>query len=198
MVKKWVNDTGEYQDGKRIGETIEYRQWGCMLRRCRVGGYDQVKFPTYIGCTHYPEWESYDLWLEWAGQQVGFLNKDEKGNPWQIDKDILFKGNKYYSPETCVFVPPEVNAFLLTRKSCRGELPVGVYFKKSHQLFIAQISTGLNQKKHLGLFTTPTEAFAAYKVAKESYAKVLAIKYTGLVDPRVIDALNNFTVNIDD
>jgi hypothetical protein len=33
---------------------------------------------------------------------------------------------------------------------------------------------------------------------KEAMAKELAIQYEGLVDSRVVDALNNFVVNIGD
>lgn len=195
--KKWLNPT-ETQDGSKYGKKLpEYAQWNSMKERCRVGGGCQEKIPSYIGCTYVSEWASYDVWVEWARQQVGFLNTDDKGKIWQQDKDILFKGNKVYSPDTCVFVPKEVNTFHTLRSRFRGEYPCGVSFKENNFKYSAKIVRG-GCGKHLGIFDTPEAAFLAYKAAKEAYAKQLAVKYTGLVDSRVVDALNNFTVNIED
>ena len=194
--KKWVNETCKYLGNGKAVILPEYTQWSHMKRRCKTDGDYQTQFPSYLGCTYVPEWKSYDVWLEWARQQVGFLCRDEKGKLYENDKDILFKGNKIYSPDTCVFVSQELNKFLTDSLSARGGYPIGVCLRGDIGKFVAQLSIG--SKRYLGCFDTPTEAFQAYKVAKESKAKELAIKYTGLVDPRVIDALNNFTVNIDD
>lgn len=194
--RKWINETGLHENGKRIGQLDEYLQWNSMRGRCSPV---QRRAPCYIDCTCHTEWESYDVYIEWARQQIGFLNRDDKGRLWQLDKDILLKGNKVYSARVCVFVPSELNKFVLKNEKIRGVCPLGVCWVEQRQKYRANIKMhGLRGNKHLGYFDTPTEAFQAYKVAKESYAKQLAIKYTGLVDPRVIDALNNFTVNIDD
>ena len=37
-----------------------------------------------------------------------------------LDKDILVRGNKLYSPDTCLFVPQEINN-LLTVQNKRGK-----------------------------------------------------------------------------
>lgn len=34
---------------------------------------------------------------------------------WHLDKDILMQGNKFYSPETCCFVPFEINVLFRRR-----------------------------------------------------------------------------------
>lgn len=43
---------------------------------------------------------------------------DENWKPhmegWHLDKDILLKGNKVYSPETCAFVPAKINSLLIS------------------------------------------------------------------------------------
>lgn len=192
--KKWINPTSKSSGGA----LAEYNQWWHIVSRCRVGGYYQASNPTYEGCTFASSWESYDVWVTWARDQVGFLERDAKGALWQIDKDILFKGNKHYSPDTCVFVPREINLFYTERQRFRGDYPKGVYFKKTHQKYVAQVQIGQGSQKHLGVFHTADEAFSSYREAKAEHAKQLAIKYAGLVDPRVIDALNNYEVGIDD
>jgi hypothetical protein len=45
-----------------------------------------------------------------------------------LDKDILYKGNKIYSPDTCVFVPQEINALFVKNDANRGDLPIGVFY----------------------------------------------------------------------
>ena len=175
-----------------------YEKWSGIRKRCKIGGIAQSRCPSYIGCTYSPEWESYDEFCGWAMQQVGHNLLDEAGSRFPIDKDILFKGNKTYSPETCVFVPREINAFYTSRQRFRGDCPKGVYFKKSHQQYVAQVALGQGFQKHLGIYDTVEEAFSKYRAAKIEYARVLAIKYIGLVDNRVIDALNNYEVDVND
>lgn len=197
-MKVWTNSVVMYEVGRGYTSLPQYSQWHSMRSRCRIGSAEQVRNECYLGCTHDPSWHSYDVWMDWAKQQIGFLNRDEKGAVWQLDKDILIKGNKYYSPETCVFVPAALNKFLTNSRAARGEHPVGVIYHKANGNYIAAITRGTADKKHLGCFATPEAAFQTYKVAKEDYARKLAIKYAGLVDPRVTDALSSYTVNIDD
>lgn len=195
--KKWDNPSSFTVD--RVKHILpEYDQWSAMMNRSKVGGKFQARYPTYTNCTCEPSWESYDVWLEWARKQIGFLRDDTSNRYYSLDKDVLFKGNKHYSPETCVFVPRDINVFLTNRSGDRGEYPIGVYLKRGLDKYGSQVSLGKGLQRHLGYFDTPIAAFQAYKVAKEDYAKLLAVKYTGLVDPRVVDALNNFTVEISD
>lgn len=196
--KKWLNETEVYLDGEYDKKLPEYQQWGNMRQRCKTGGNYQALHPSYVGTSYADEWESYDVWVDWARGQVGFLSTESSSRIWCLDKDLLQKGNKHYSPDTCVFIPQDINKFLTSSKAARGNLPVGVSYRYEIAKYVAQMNSQNLRSRHLGHFDTPTEAFQAYKVAKESYARLLVTKYTGLVDPRVIDALNNFTVNIDD
>ena len=116
---------------------------------------------------------------------------------WHLDKDILQKGNKLYSKETCCFVPAEVNLLLIKSDKARGEWPVGVYFNKRDGKFMARLK--INGKvKFLGYFTSPEDAFFAYKLAKEAQIKVVAEKWKDQLDERVYQALLNYTVEITD
>lgn len=195
MPRKWKNPTSTVCNGKQK-MFPEYNQWNGILVRCNAIQEHGGKNQTYLDCTYVEEWQSYDTYVEWARQQVGFLNREANGKLWSIDKDILCRGNTRYCPELCVFVPAFLNTFLLQSNSIRGELPIGVC-RSSKGSFVAQIRNN-RLRERLGSFSTPLEAFNAYKNRKECLAKELAIKYQGLVDPRVITALQNFTVNIDD
>ena len=175
-------------DGKDIRE---YQLWKNMLKRCFSEKYKQNQ-PTYEGVTCSKEWLSMTTFIEDVSQMEGFGLSG-----WELDKDILQKGNKLYSKETCCFVPKEVNSLLTKRDNCRGEYPVGVYFDKHAGKFKAQLTIN-GELKHLGLFTTPEQAFLAYKLAKEVQIKVVAQKWKHLLDERVFQALMAYEVAIDD
>ena len=185
-VNDWAGDISV--DGKPIKE---YRLWQDMLKRCFSEKCKQSR-PTYEGVTCSKEWFSMTAFIEDVSQMKGFGLSG-----WQLDKDILQKGNKLYSKDTCCFVPLEVNILLTKSDKSRGEYPVGVYFDKHAGKFKAQIK--INGKvKYLGLFNTPEEAFQAYKRAKEAQIKVVAQKWKHLLDEWVFQALMVYEVAIDD
>ena len=161
-VNDWVGNISV--DGKPIWE---YYLWQDMLKRCFSAKLKQNR-PTYEGVTCSKEWLSMTTFIEDVSKMKGYGLEG-----WQLDKDILQKGNKLYSKETCCFVPAEVNLLLTKSDKARGEYPIGVYFEKARGKFKAQIRIN-GKTNHLGLFTTPDEAFQAYKLAKEAQIKVVA------------------------
>ena len=168
-----------------------YRQWQNMIVRCYNERY-HIRFPTYIGCTVSDEFKDYSKWREW------YDNYPCKQDGWHMDKDLLIKGNKVYSEDTCVFLPKEINLVLTKRTASRGEHLIGVHWCKRDKSFKAQISKNKGKQEYLGSFKTEIEAFNAYKVAKESFVKEQADKYKDMLDPRAYSALQNYVVNIDD
>jgi len=169
----------------------EYCLWKHMLERCFSEKLKQNQ-PTYEGVTCSKEWLSMTTFIEDVSQMRGYGLKG-----WELDKDIIHKGNKLYSKDTCCFVPAEVNLLLTKSDNSRGEYPVGVDFRKVSGKFRAQLR--INGKlKHLGYFTAPEEAFQAYKAAKEACIKAVAEKWKDQLDERVYQALLNYTVDITD
>jgi len=185
-----VNDwTGNiWVDGKVIRE---YQLWQDMLKRCFDEKLKQSR-PTYQDVTCSKDWLSMTKFIEDVSQMKGFGLSG-----WALDKDILQKGNKLYSKDTCCFVPLEVNNLLTKRDNSRGEFPVGVCFHKASGKFMAKLRINC-KTKYLGLFPTPEEAFQVYKLAKEAQIKVVAHKWKHLLDERVFQALMTYEVNIDD
>jgi len=114
---------------------------------------------------------------------------------WDLDKDILKKGNKIYSPETCCFVPQEINKLLCKANSIRGKYPIGV--KKSGNRFEAKLYID-NNPIYLDTFNTPEEAFQAYKIAKEAHIKEVADKWKGKITEPTYQALYTYKVEITD
>ena len=158
-----------------------------MLKRC----YSEVSFkksPSYEQCLTSETFNHYQQFKTWCNQQLGFGNTG-----WELDKDILVKGNKVYSEDTCCFVPKEINLLLVKHDKGRGDYLLGVDYHKNRKQFRARCSD-----KHLGWFNTELEAFRAYKQAKEAYIKEVANKWKDKIDPKVYDALIKYKVEITD
>ena len=167
-----------------------------MLRRCYSTTLKK-KCPTYEGCEVSENFKYYEYFYEWCHKQIGF-GVDGNGNPFQLDKDLLVKGNKVYSETICVFLPNEINSLLTKRTASRGEYLIGVSWSKTNKAFKAQVSKNKGKSGHLGYFKTEIEAFNAYKTAKESFVKELANKWKSQIDIRAYEALMNYEVNITD
>ena len=169
--------------------TQAYNCWSRMISRCHDTKY-QDRCETYKDCSVCKEWYLFSNFFSWFKQNY------KQG--CELDKDILVKGNKVYSPDTCCFVPQEINKILIKRNKKRGTLPIGVYEQKSG-VFLAQIHK--NAKTYtIGTFNNPNSAFLAYKNEKEKYIKEKAKEYfeKGLINENVFIALTNYKVNIND
>ena len=182
----------KYQTSEYGVRTKEYVLWTSMLSRCYSDIFKK-KRPTYEGCEVSENFKSYEYFYEWCNKQVGFNNKD-----WQMDKDLLVKGNKVYSENTCVFIPSEINSLLINCTASRGEHLIGVYWSKTANAFVARVCKNKGKSEHLGLFNTELEAFNAYKQAKEAFVKEQANKWKGKIDDRAYEALMNYEVEITD
>ena len=176
--------------------TKEYDLWRSMLKRCYSDGFKK-KYPTYEGCKVSDNFKYYEHFYEWCHKQIG-LGVDGNGNSFQLDKDLLIKGNRVYSESTCVFIPAEINSLLVKCTASRGEHLIGVHWSKTNKAFVAQVNKGKGKRDYLGYFKTEIEAFNAYKTAKESFIKEQANKWKGKIDGRAYEALMKYTVNITD
>ena len=178
-------------DGKH---TTEYGTWKNMLRRC-YSEKGRHKFQSYDDCTVSENFKKYSYFYEWVNKQVGFNSVDDMGNIFQLDKDLLSKGNKIYSETTCVFLPLEINIALAIKDSKHKKFHVGVRKNRNKYEVICCINS---KSTYLGLFNTEIEAFNAYKQAKENYLKELADKWKGKIDDRAYEALMSYQVEITD
>ena len=182
---------------KYSAKTPEYKLWYSILTRCFDEKYKDRE-PTYNDATCCEEWLLFENFYEWLHSQPNF-DKWLHNEGWAIDKDILIKGNKMYSPVTCCLVPRSVNSLFIKRTRYRGELPIGViqYCNK----FRARCeNTLIGKRVHLGLYNTSQEAFDAYKQYKESLIKDIAqIELDqGNITKQCYNAMMNYIVEITD
>lgn len=180
-------------DGKHIES---YHIWKGLLRRL-FNPTTHITHPRYADVLLDPDWIYFSRFKEWWD-----ANSPYRQNGWQLDKDLLSRhygySEKIYSPQTCCFLPREINAVLVVQKKrLATDVPIGVQHEKSGN-FNARMHTPSGNKIRIGTYHSSEDAFQAYKKAKESYVKTLAEKYKEYLDPRAYEALMAYEVRIDD
>lgn len=184
-------ETVGYVNGKRKQKLIWYcpyfRAWGSMLQRCYSAKY-QERQPTYKGCSVSDEWLTFSKFKSWMECQ------DFEG--MQLDKDLLFEGNKVYSPETCVYVSPMVNTFTNDQAASRGDWLIGVCWNNGIGKFMSRCRNPFtNKREHLGYFTCEQQAHEAWVKRKLELAHELsAIQSDQRVAKALIDRYSQYCV----
>ena len=186
-------------DGK-IGESRQYPHiygtWRGCFERCYTES-SLKKHPTYRGCEVSEKWHLYSSFKKWY-QENSWYDGDERVC---LDKDILVKGNRVYGPDTCALVPISLNTMFIKNDSCRGDLPIGVFYASDRHFKYEALIRRYGKQYSLGTFETPEEAFNAYKVAKEEYIKEVADWYKEhypKFPPKLYEAMHNYVVEITD
>lgn len=134
-----------------------YAAWKGMFKRCYCQTY-QIEMRTYEGCSVGDGWHRFTDFFEWW--KVNFVEG------WHLDKDILVPGNKIYSKETCVYIPPELN-FFVSMSVNRDDLhPIGAYKCSDSDKYFSKIRDRSGKSHHLGTFADAQDAHEAWIAAK--------------------------------
>lgn len=162
--------------------------WESMMTRCYNP--NKLKNPSYKDCTIDERFHCFQDFAKWF---------EENWNPlwegrWELDKDILQKGNKIYSPETCCFVPCEINSQF--KKSKDNGFPTNISFNKIRNKFAGNIR--IDGKNYTTYKDTIEEVFDWLKPLKEDKIKNLAHKYEHQLTDQCYQALINWTIEITD
>ena len=167
--------------------------WSSMLQRCydnKVHNQEQ----TYIGCQVCDEWLNFSLFYSWFKDNYYELPCESI----QLDKDIIVKNNKLYSPERCCFVPHTINSLFTKNNKNRGTTPIGVSWIKRDKVYRAQCNDGYKNRVGLGDYHDPITAFKVYKDYKEKIIKEIADKYKVVLKTKTYQALYKYEVEITD
>lgn len=200
---EFYNSGGKYRTRENGVKLKSCQLWENIKNRTNyLPKVDEVRFGMYTDTYACDEWLDYQKFTAWF-EEVKELGYYQEG--YQLDKDILVKGNKVYSPETCVFLPEEVNKALNTKTRCRGYggLPVGLSYNgsKSNYNCITVAYVCKNKQFGIRIYISPEEieyGFSVYKRAREDYIHYLAELYKNQLDPRAYKALSEYEVSIDD
>ena len=187
---------GKYKVSENRKLMDEFVIWYDMVRRCYDPKFHE-KYPTYKDCRV----EDYLLNFQNMGEWIEENYYKIPGETMCLDKDILCKGNKVYSRDTCIFVPERINNLFVKSDKARGKCPIGVTLTPSgtYQVYC---SNKYGKSVYLGTYNSEEEAFQVYKQYKEKVIKEIIDSYEGKIpEPhysRLREAMYNYEVEIDD
>lgn len=175
----------DYTSGKakRIWACPIYIDWKSMLSRAYCRKVSEVN-PTYEQVIVCDDWKRFSVFRNW----VLSIQPNKDWENCSLDKDLLIKGNKVYSPDTCCYIPQKVNTFLIERTRDRSKVGLlGVSYDKEFGGYVAACMDPFRRvDKYIGYFHSAMEAHLAWKKKKWEYAQELAEL---LVDQRAAKAL---------
>lgn len=184
---------GEHKVCENGKDTHIYKVWIGMLKRCYDENANRYDLYGGSGATVCEEWHNFQNFAEWYEE-----NYYQVGNErMEIDKDILIKGNKIYSPQTCIIVPRTINSLFVKSNSIRGDYPIGVSKGRTEGKFAVRCNYR-GREKGLGEYFTIKEAFNVYKYFKENYIKEVADEYKPYIPKELYDAMYRYEVEITD
>lgn len=192
MKSKKVYGTGIIDENDFKIYKKEYKYWNHILERCYSNKLKE-KYPTYEKIIMSNKWIYFKNFKDWYNDNYYEI----EGQRMEIDKDILIKGNKMYSPETCLFVPQEINKLFTKRQNDRGKLPIGVRYKELNNKYECRCNKN-GKSIYLGLYEDSEKAFQVYKEFKENYIKEIADYYKDRIPNKLYNALYKYEVEITD
>lgn len=173
-----------------------YQKWFQMIRRCYDPKWkaDHRYYDNVFVCE---AWLNYQNFAQWYAEHPPYKPD------YQLDKDLLRPAARMYSPETCSWLPKELNLMISKKEAIRGEYPMGVSLDAQNPAkYLARLTDNyrVTGKTYLfyKAFDSPEEAFAAYKVEKEKFVKQQAEAYKDKLATSAYDALMRWTVSITD
>ena len=164
-----VNDIAypvTYAKGDKRVEHHWYSEWRCMIRRC----YGIDAKPSYSGVVVCQDWLSLSLFKVWYDKELCDYLFDK--SLLQLDKDLLDKSAKLYSPETCCFLPKSLNKALVGLSCSELVRKRGVKYEAYIKRF--------GKYKHLGTFSNKGYAQDLAIKEKIKYIKEIIIKEEGI------------------
>lgn len=159
---------------------LAHSKWGGMMTRCYDEQYS-LDHPTYEKAICHVDWHNYQNFCKWAHEQIGFGVKG-----FDLDKDLLVKGNKEYGPDTCVFLPQELNKILGNTGPERGistRPDLNGKWMARYNSVDGEIYLGCHEKQ---------KALAIYQEYKLKYLKERALHWKDQIDPRAFKALMEY------
>lgn len=167
-------------DSLAYGTDVEcYQLWNSLTNKIGKGIYKNVNISD--------NFKNFDFFQSWCKEQKGYGIIDDNGRPYNLDKDILSNGVKFYHEDICVFVPMHIN--VLCRSKYGNNKTKGVqYFKERKKPYRAYISK-FGKPIGLGYYETEQEAYNVYLKVKREYLDELILLYKDNLDTRVIEVL---------
>lgn len=171
---------GKYMTGQSFYDRKAFGIWTGMIDRV-YNEEKRSKYETYSDCIICDEWQNYQSFRGWYDKEFYQVGTERM----HIDKDILYKNNRVYSPQTCLIVPQRIN-MLFMHKSNKYGLPNGIT-----PMANGRYSASYNGKQ-IGKYNSLEEATVAHDKEKKKAVNEVAEEYKEVIPDKVYQALINW------
>lgn len=163
-----------------------FPHWNSLFPRCYESNEDCM--PTYTDCVMDESWHNLQNYCNWSEKNYP---KDTHGFKWELDKDLLGKGSKVYGPDTCCYLPKELNLFLARMNDAGIYEHVGVDGKIYYRVWVRQgKETDSKQCHYVGSYPTYKGAYEIWKAKKKERHTALCDKYKDVLPEHVYKAFS--------
>lgn len=147
--KGYLGEIG-YNKNIQVNKLLDYSHWKKMLQRttevgrCSSSTADVSRYEDVICSDDFYNFSKFhEFWEKQSNLEdlLYYFNNVDKKIGINLDKDILVRGNRIYSSETCCIVPTCINMAVVTRKSNENSnYPCCVYLHQSGVIVKMSIS----------------------------------------------------------
>ena len=163
---------------KNLVKTEAYKCWSSMIMRCYCEKF-KSKQPHYIGVAVDKEWHNFQNFAEWF-----YKNKPNNTNiEYELDKDILSRDEKIYSPSTCIFLPKEINRMISNLSTITN---VSMDKQGKYRLYVFS--------EYKGIYDTLEECASKKQEILKDKIQYLIKKYNYNEKDIVYEYLNNYII----
>ena len=167
-----------------------YRHWMSLFIRCYKSS-DEWQ-PTYQDCEISEEWHNLQNFCDWS---VDNFPKDTFGMKWELDKDLLVKGNKTYGPATCCYLPKELNLFLARVDDVAIYEYTTTDNRILYRVWVRQGKKTVGDNNHyVGSYPSYEEALIVWGEKKKQRHTALCEKYKDILPTDVYTAFKNLDI----
>jgi hypothetical protein len=156
-----------------------YKIWQHMISRCYNKNDNRYRFYGAIGTKVCEDWYNFSNFAKWYYDNSYTINE-----PLSVDKDILRKNDKIYSPDTCIIIPRKLNQMFTKTDSC-GIEKICV-FQRENGKYRARVSN-----VNIGTYDTKEEATIAYRKAYKEKWKNIVTEYKDKIPYNIFESLIN-------
>lgn len=161
-----------------------YTKWAAMLKRC----YSDVCRRDYVAYTDVEvcnAWLNFQVFADWCITDGKYVIGHD------LDKDLLSGSSKVYSPDTCCFIPSEINAALIVPfKPISKHEPRGITKAPSGRYKVTTVNNGIST--HRGTYDNLDDAVVIYKKYTKEKISDLAKKYRKQLTDKVYNRLLSY------
>lgn len=174
---------GDYKPKIKGRHTREYVAWRNMLKRCYEYDNNPRDF-SYEECSVCEEWHNFQNFAKWYSENTYEVPSHIS---LSIDKDIKMKGNKVYSPDTCLIVPMRINLFFLRWEYNNGNTGIPCVYKRSSGNYKVLVHNAYG-----GTFTTKEEAIVVRNDLIANMVSELINDYKNIMPKNILEYISHW------